>query len=75
MNGELEQRIRDRAYALWVDAGKPDGDEERHWHAAQKELEGGSAIEPSTPYGEAGGQAPPTKTSKGPEPSTPYVKD
>ena len=75
MSDDLEQRVRDRAYHLWVDAGRPDGDEEKFWHAAVKELEGGPS-EPSTPYGEAGGPKTPTlKTSTSPEPSTPYVRD
>jgi DUF2934 family protein len=32
------EEIRDRAYALWVDAGSPDGREEEFWHQAEAEL-------------------------------------
>ena len=76
MDSELEQRIRERAYAMWVDAGRSDGDGEKFWHAAAAELTGEQASEPSTPYGEGGGQKEPTvQASDGQEPSTPYVKD
>jgi hypothetical protein len=30
--------IRDRAYALWVDAGSPDGRQDEFWHQAEAEL-------------------------------------
>jgi hypothetical protein len=38
-SGEIdEDQIRDRAYALWVDAGRPSGRDEEFWHRAQREL-------------------------------------
>ena len=33
-----ESRIRDRAYQLWEDQGKPEGKHEEHWHQAEREL-------------------------------------
>ena len=30
-----EQRIRDIAYFLWVEEGRPEGGAERHWRAAE----------------------------------------
>jgi hypothetical protein len=33
-----EERIRQRAYELWEEAGKPGGDHERFWHQAEAEL-------------------------------------
>ena len=33
-----DDEIRDRAYALWVEAGSPDGRDEEFWHRAQREL-------------------------------------
>ena len=30
--------IRDRAYALWEAAGRPDGQDEHFWHEAEREL-------------------------------------
>lgn len=43
MHTDQEDKIRDRAYALWVEAGSPDGDDQRFWHQAERELaeEGG----------------------------------
>ena len=38
MNGEWEQRVRERAYALWEQEGRPDGQAEQHWLAAEAEL-------------------------------------
>jgi hypothetical protein len=37
MNGdrELEQRIRERAYKIWVDEGRPDGRERENWELAK----------------------------------------
>ena len=32
----LEQRIRRRAYQLWLDAGKPEGLAETHWDQASE---------------------------------------
>jgi hypothetical protein len=32
------EKIRERAYQLWVQAGKPDGQEERFWHGAERQL-------------------------------------
>jgi hypothetical protein len=31
----LQQRIRDRAYALWEEEGRPEGQDDRFWHAAK----------------------------------------
>ena len=32
-----EQRIRDRAYALWQEAGRPEGRDHEFWHQAEAE--------------------------------------
>lgn len=31
---ELQNRIRERAYLLWVEEGRPHGRDEHHWHLA-----------------------------------------
>ncbi|QIB33757.1 DUF2934 domain-containing protein [Ancylobacter pratisalsi] len=31
---ELQNRIRERAYLLWVEEGRPHGRDEHHWHMA-----------------------------------------
>lgn len=33
-----EAKIRDRAYQLWDQAGRPDGREQEFWHDAEREL-------------------------------------
>ena len=38
MATQREDDIRDRAYALWVEAGSPEGNDWRFWHAAEQEL-------------------------------------
>lgn len=40
---QLEERIRQRAYALWEQAGRPHGQDEAHWHQARRELDAGEA--------------------------------
>jgi hypothetical protein len=35
---EIQNRIRTRAYELWEADGKPEGVEERHWLAAEREV-------------------------------------
>jgi hypothetical protein len=32
---ELEQRIRARAYQMWLDEGRPDGEADTHWDKAR----------------------------------------
>ena len=33
-----EQKVRERAYAIWEREGRPDGAAERHWAMAETEL-------------------------------------
>lgn len=35
---DIEDRIRDRAYALWEAAGRPEGQDKEFWRLAEKEL-------------------------------------
>ncbi len=57
---DLDALIRDRAYALWEEAGRPCGHEHQHWAAAREEIEAAhlrvagevsdrSVIEPTEP--------------------------
>ena len=41
MNHDREDRIRKRAYALWEQAGRPEGEETAHWAQAEHEIEKG----------------------------------
>ncbi len=34
-DNELEQRIRERAYQIWIEEGQPDGREKQHWELAR----------------------------------------
>ena len=36
---DRDDRIREIAYFLWLDEGRPEGEEERHWAAAEALLE------------------------------------
>jgi hypothetical protein len=36
---DLEQRIRVRAYELWLEEGKPEGKDKEHWERAKAEIE------------------------------------
>jgi hypothetical protein len=36
---DLETRIRQRAYSLWEEDGRPDGHAEEYWERAQKLIE------------------------------------
>jgi Protein of unknown function (DUF2934) len=35
---DLEQVIRERAYGIWMESGRPDGSAEEHWLVAQREV-------------------------------------
>jgi hypothetical protein len=37
--GKREQRISERAYAIWERAGRPDGEAEQHWRLAEAEVD------------------------------------
>jgi hypothetical protein len=38
MNDDREKQIRERAYALWEQEGRPEGEDLRHWVAAWEEI-------------------------------------
>ncbi len=40
MENDREARIRERAYALWEQEGRPQGEDLRHWVTALSELDG-----------------------------------
>lgn len=39
-NQDLNDRIRQRAYAIWEEEGRPQGRERDHWERAAHEMEG-----------------------------------
>jgi hypothetical protein len=38
MQQGLEQHIRQRAYEIWETLGRPEGDSDRHWLTAEREI-------------------------------------
>lgn len=36
--GSWDQRVRERAYAIWLTEGQPEGREADHWNEAEREL-------------------------------------
>lgn len=44
-----EERIRARAYALWVEEGRPHGRDREHWERAERELQAEHATPAAPP--------------------------
>lgn len=38
MDADMDQRIRERAYEIWIREGRPLGRHVQHWHQAQAEI-------------------------------------
>lgn len=38
MTVDVDQRIRDRAYAIWLDEGCPEGRDAEHWFQAERAI-------------------------------------
>jgi Protein of unknown function (DUF2934) len=38
MTDSYEDRVRERAYEMWEEEGKPEGEHSRHWNNAEDEL-------------------------------------
>lgn len=38
MNGAFEEQVRERAYAMWVECGRIEGQAHQHWTMAECEL-------------------------------------
>jgi Protein of unknown function (DUF2934) len=56
---DRDERVREIAYFLWLDAGSPEGEAERHWLAAEglaepdvegERIEGGASDGPKKPF-------------------------
>jgi uncharacterized protein YjbJ (UPF0337 family) len=43
-SGDRERRIRDRAYELWEQEGRPDGREHAHWREAESAIDAEDAV-------------------------------
>lgn len=45
LDRDLSDRIRERAYEIWVATGYRDGEAERHWFTAEQEILAGSSLD------------------------------
>ena len=45
-NANHEQRVRERAHAIWQSEGEPEGRDLEHWMAAERDI-GGEAPQPA----------------------------
>lgn len=52
MNDHDEQ-VRQAAYRIWQEAGEPEGEDEAHWHQAEREIAGQASGETTTSEGAA----------------------
>lgn len=62
MGGDRDEEVRRRAYRIWEEKGKPEGEHDRHWSEAEREMveaDGGKPGfeegKPSVPDQETGG--------------------
>jgi Protein of unknown function (DUF2934) len=70
MEDDREELIRQRAYTIWEEQGKPEGEDMRHWLQAWQELADGSADEagavtPADQEGSAAAHAAATSSGNG----------
>jgi Protein of unknown function (DUF2934) len=49
MDQHLVERIRERAYQIWVASGSPEGEAQQHWLTAEKEIL--APLTPAVPNG------------------------
>lgn len=60
MSDDRQQRIRQRAHAIWESQGRPHGADHDHWHQAAREID----AEDATGKKPAGGKAKPAAEAK-----------
>ncbi len=78
---EIEQRIRERAYQLWEQAGRPHERSEEFWLAARQEIEGDdppagdrpAGIEDYSPAAQLPPGSPAAETAPEPRPARPVA--
>ena len=53
-DANLERRIRERAFQIWIEEGQPFGRDKEHWLIAEAELVSGSSppLQPDQPIGQ-----------------------
>ena len=55
-DNDVEQRIRERAFYIWIEQGQPEGKDREHWQQAESEPIAGIAV-PESQVGLAQGQS------------------
>ena len=65
MEPDLSDRIRERAYEIWIASGYRDGEAQQHWLAAEREVLSAqlSAAVPSAPATRVRGRATPKRST------------
>jgi hypothetical protein len=60
MDNEREQKIRERAHALWEQEGSPEGRHAEHWATAEREFDKdeAGAVDPSSAISHRDGKSP-----------------
>ena len=66
MEPDLSDRIRERAYEIWIASGYRDGEAQQHWLAAEREVLSAQlpAAVPSAPATRVRGRATPKRSKK-----------
>ena len=54
MDQEIERQVRERAYAIWEQEGRPDGKDREHWERAHRSVaaelaKAGAEVQQATP--------------------------
>ncbi|UJW87223.1 DUF2934 domain-containing protein [Devosia sp. SL43] len=62
MHSINDDDIRDRAYALWVEQGSPEGREQEFWYQAERELSEEGGLDTSEEAAEVTQPTPPAGT-------------
>lgn len=73
MDQNVERRIRDRAYSIWEEEGRPAGRDVEHWLRAAQEVaaeEGAPAAAEDAPAATPEAEAPKPKRTRAPRSTT-----
>jgi hypothetical protein len=81
-NSVIEERIRERAYQMWIEEGRPHGRDQEHWEKARRLIDreqlkskpAAAARPPKTDAGAATDPLPKAKTVPGRKPGAKSVK-
>ncbi|MFO1105937.1 MAG: DUF2934 domain-containing protein [Amaricoccus sp.] len=67
MSEEHQDQIRQRAHAIWLQQGCPDGQADQHWHQASAELAAETRPRPRRKAAAAGAPAPAKRRGAAPK--------